>query len=170
MTLLNDVYRYCHERAVRVALIGAAAMSVHGVARATSDNDLMTTDRTVLAQSFWQDLASATVDVRKGDFDDPLAGVVRINRENEIPLDVVVGRYKVQAAIVARADMHAVGDGEIAVVNAVDLILLKLFAGGPVDMWDIHALLESDSSLSAKVEEHIQDLPEDARALWQKTR
>ena len=170
MTLLLDVYRYCVQRDVRLALIGAAAMSAHGVARATSDNDFMTTDRTVLAQPFWQDLPGAAVDVRKGDFDDPLAGIVRIHREGEIPLDVVVGRYKVQTAIVARADIHAVGDGEIAVVNTVDLILLKLFAGGPIDISDIHALLESDSTLSAKVEELIQNLPVDARALWQKIR
>ena len=170
MTLLLDVYRYCFERGVRVALIGAAAMSAHGLARATSDNDFMTTDRTVLAQSFWLDLPCAAIDVRKGDFDDPLAGIVRIYRQGEIPLDVVVGRYKVQTAIVARADIHTVGDGEIAVVNTVDLILLKLFAGGPVDISDIHALLEADSTLSAKVEAQIHDFPADVRELWQKIR
>jgi hypothetical protein len=168
LTLLLDVYQYCIERGVHVALIGAAAMSIHGVARATSDNDFMTTDRTVLAQPFWEDLGNAAVDVRKGDFDDPIAGVVRIKRKGDTPLDVVVGRYKVQTAIVARGDLHTVGDGEVTVVNAVDLILLKLFAGGPADMWDIHKLLESDSSLAAQVEPHISSLPEDAQQLWQK--
>ena len=170
MTLMVEVYRYCNERNVRLALIGAAALSAHGVARATSDNDFMTTDRAVLARSFWQDLLEAAVEVRKGDFDDPLAGVVRITRDSEIPLDVVVGRYKVQTAIVERADLHIVGDDSIAIVNRVDLILLKLFAGGPIDKWDIQALLDSDPTLAARVDERVHDRPQDARDLWRQFR
>jgi hypothetical protein len=170
LTLLFNVYRYCEQRNVRAALIGAGAMSVHGVARATTDSDLMTTDRRVLDTPFWSELAGAAIDARKGDFDDPLAGVVRIKQDGEIPVDVVVAKYKVQAEIVSRAEMRILSDGGIAVVSAVDLILLKLLAGGPQDAWDIASLLGVDDSLRSAVNEIVHSLPDDAQQLWEKVK
>jgi hypothetical protein len=51
------------------------------------------------------------------------------------------------------------------------LILLKLYAGGSKDAWDITQLLAVlDNSVVAEVEERLPDLQKDARDLWQRIR
>ena len=75
-------------------MIGAAAMVVQGVSRSTRDLDLFPLARECLEAAFWNALRATSVEarVRKGDADDPLAGVVRVTAGGEHPLDVVVGR------------------------------------------------------------------------------
>ena len=161
------VGRHLADRGVAFALIGAQAMGLRGVMRFSHDTDFCTTDRSVLSDEFWATLEGASVSVRRGEYDDPLAGLVKIIFPNE-PVDVVVGRYKWQQALVARAETLRFGDTQLPVAQKPDLVLLKLFAGGPQDMWDIYALIESDSTLAAQVDPLIHDLPSDAQQLWQK--
>jgi hypothetical protein len=54
------------------------------------------------------------------------------------------------------------------VVTPADLVLLKLYAQGPQDSWDIEQLLSSvgPTGLIAAVEASLSALPEDARRLW----
>lgn len=167
MTLLADVVAHCEQRNVQVALIGAAAMTVYGVSRTTFDADLLTVDRAVLRPDFWTDFPEPA-DARKGDFDDPLAGVVRIKRAGERSVDVVVAKYKFQAAVLSRATRMNIGGGPVPVVQAADLVLLKLFAGGPKDLLDVQMMLDADPSLRSSVEPHLHELPDDARHLWQR--
>lgn len=58
----------------------------------------------------------------------------------------------------------------VGVARAADLILLKLFAGGPQDAWDVTQLLAvpDRSALVAEVEAALPALPEDARQLWRR--
>jgi hypothetical protein len=167
LTLLADVVAYCEQRNVQVALIGAAAMTVYGVSRTTLDADLLTVDRAVLRADFWVDFPD-TVDARRGDFDDPLAGAVRIKRAGAHSVDLVVGKYRFQASVLSRATPMTIAGRLVPVVRAADLVLLKLFAGGPKDLWDIEMLLQADPTLREQVESHLPDLPDDARALWQR--
>ncbi len=48
------------------------------------------------------------------------------------------------------------------------LVLLKLYAGGTQDLWDVRALLElpEGPALVAQVDEDLADLPADMRARW----
>lgn len=167
MTLLARVTALLAEQHIANALIGAAALAAHGVSRSTLDQDLLVTDVRVLATSFWQALAAeAVIDVRRGDADDPLAGVVRITRAGERDVDVVVGRHHWQHEILLRA--HRLGNQPMYVVDKADLILLKLYAGGTQDRWDIEQLLAVDSSeeASAMVDDRIAALPAHSRELW----
>ena len=152
------------------AIIGAAALAIRGVARTTFDIDLLSTDRSVLDPAVWADVegGGARVDVRKGDSDDPLAGVVRFDAEEARPIDLVVGKHRWQQAIVERAPLEDVFVARMRVAEVPDLILLKLDAGGTQDVWDIHQLLAiGDRDLAvAAVIERLADLPEPARALW----
>ena len=66
------------------------------------DIDLLTTDTRVLDAGTWRSL-SADVDIRRGDLDDPLAGVVRAAVADDRPIDVVVGRHAWQTHAVERA-------------------------------------------------------------------
>ena len=158
---------YLAERGIPFAVIGARAMVLRGIVRSSVDTDFLTTDRTVLDDAFWANLENATVSVRRGDFDDPLAGVVGVVFRHDF-IDIVVGRYKWQQSIVARAEPLVFGSSRLPVARKADLVLLKLFAGGQIDLWDIGALLKSDPSLAADVDLHINDLPADARDLWRR--
>ena len=120
MSLLDRVTALLVDRAVPHALIGAAALAVRGIARSTFDVDVLTTDVRVLDASFWSPLVvDCAMDVRRGDRDDPLAGVVRVTAHGERPVDLIVGRYEWQARAVTRAEPSAAGP---PVVTAADLV------------------------------------------------
>lgn len=167
MTLLTRVVERLAAASIPHALIGAAALAVRGVARSTFDIDLLTTERRVLDGDLWSPLVEAgiEVDCRRGDADDPLAGVVRLAQTGQRPVDLIVGRYIWQARAVARAEVT--GDGP-PVVTAADLILLKLFAGGTQDLWDVRELLRQSGAeaVAADVEASLVDLPASLRERW----
>ena len=125
------------------ALIGAHAMAARGYPRFTIDIDLLTPDRRVLAPSLWTPLVEtgAAVDPRTGDADDPLAGVVHILLSDGTDVDLVVARWKWEAAVIERAEPMQIAGTEIKVPRTSDLILLKLAAGGYTDLHDAAALL-----------------------------
>jgi predicted nucleotidyltransferase len=158
------------EASIPHALIGAGAMAAHGVSRSTFDVDLLVTDPTVLSEAFWVScVAEGTeIDVRRGDVDDPLAGVVRFRATGERTLDLVVGRFAWQRDLLVRAIQVAAEDLLVPVVRIPDLILLKLYAGGPQDAWDITQLLalEGATETVAEVERSLARLPSESRALW----
>jgi hypothetical protein len=118
------------------AVIGAAALAVHGHSRSTDDLDLLVADTRVLRRDLWPD-----GQVRVGDADDPLAGVVRVPG----PIDIVVIEGRWAAGMIERAVASGLVmpiDGvPVPVVDAADLVLLKLYAGGAPDLRDAELLL-----------------------------
>ena len=172
MTLNEQVLAALRAADISYALIGAGALTVHGVARATIDSDLLVLDSSCLRREFWIDLEShgVSVDVRKGDPTDPLAGVVRFEAPGELDVDVVVGKFKWQRGVLERAILRTTQEGDVPVVRAADLILLKLFAGGPQDAWDIQQLLDGTdrNELIAEVEKLLPELSADAAKLWRR--
>jgi hypothetical protein len=171
VSLLAQVHEILERERIAHAVIGAAAMAVHGVVRSTLDLDLLTVDPAVLERRLWVELArqGARVDVRHGDADDPLAGVVRLEAEGERDVDLVVGRDGWQQAIVLRASVARVGGVELGVATVADLVLLKLYAAGPQDRWDIQQLLTLGDrpELEQTVGDLLLGLPEASQRLWQ---
>ena len=145
-------------------------MAAHGVSRSTQDVDFLVVDASVLEPARWQELRAegVSVDLRRGDADDPLAGVVRIDSPGERPIDLIVGRFSWQRRALDRAQRLTHSERQIPVVTLADLILLKLYAGGVQDAWDIEQLLAAGDrkAIEGEVESQIADLPDDARALW----
>lgn len=170
MTLLDRVTLVLTDAAIPHALIGASALSAAGVARSTFDIDLLVMDRRVLRVEVWESLRGAgmLIDIRIGDADDPLAGVVRIESAQERPIDVIVGRAAWQQRAIERA---TVGVQSPPVVQPVDLVLLKLYAGGTQDLWDVRELLRvSGGALSEAVERDLAGLPEMMQTAWSQVR
>lgn len=164
------VSEYLKARHVAHALIGAVAVAARGHSRSTLDIDFLTTDKAVLRDDFWTALRSggAVVDVRRGDFDDPLRGVVRITLPDGTMIDVVVAKYRWQSEVIERAEAIDVGGATIPVPRTSDLILLKLFAGGQQDLADVRSLLEGadHEQVVAEVREHLPELPEECRKMF----
>ncbi len=172
MSLLAEVARRLRSAEIRCALIGGEALALRAASRSTLDRDLLTTDRRSLDAALWRPLIDAGIrcDVRHGDPEDPLAGVVRITAAGERPVDLIVGRHAWQTRIVERSEMLDLGDVVLPVPSASDLILLKLFAGGGQDVWDVLQLLAGGNrdDLIAAVELRLDDLPNEARQLWRR--
>ncbi len=171
MTLLGDVVAILERAEIHHALIGAAAMAVHGVSRATADIDLFTVDDRALRRELWAELELGGDEIRllRGDFEDPLAGSIRLSRARDEIVDVVVGRYAWQAEIVESAMPTPVGGVTVKVARPAGLVLLKLYAGGPKDAWDIQSLLEShdlSDDIQSEVNGAVSRLPVESRKLW----
>jgi hypothetical protein len=173
VTLLAEVVACLQYGGSPFAMIGATAMAVLGASRSTQDLDLLSTDRAVLKAAFWSSLKArdATVEIRWGDIQDPLAGVVRVTREGDRPVDVIVGEGPWQERILADASPRSVADVDVPVVDEVGLVLLKLYAGGPQDRWDIEQLLTQAADreeLERGVEERVSGLPRRCGNLWRR--
>jgi hypothetical protein len=171
-TLFETVVAVLDGLGVHCALIGAGALGVHGVARSTYDIDLLVSSAAVLDAGMWATLQTqgVLVEVRRGDANDPLAGVVRLLAAGERPVDIIVCRTAWQADTIDRGEPVAVGGVRVPVVRAADLVLLKLYAGGHQDAWDITQLLAGDDreALIEEVTSRLECLSADARALWQR--
>jgi hypothetical protein len=156
------------------ALVGGRAMAARGYPRFTIDIDLLTSDARVLDPQHWTAVegGGATVDVRRGDADDPLAGVVHMLLADGTDVDLVVGKWRWEAAVIARADLMAINGTSIRVPTIADLILLKLAAGGYGDLQDAAALLAlgDRDAVIRDVELHIGDVRPDVRGAWSELR
>jgi hypothetical protein len=170
MSLLAQVASILRAAEIRFALIGSAAMAAHGVGRSTLDQDLLAVDTACLEPAFWKDLreAGVTVEIRKGDALDPLAGAARFEAAGERPVDLIVGKLTWQRLVVKRAMVPRGSADAIPVARAADIILLKLYAGGSQDAWDIQQILatEDRESLISEVDEDILELPAESAFLW----
>jgi predicted nucleotidyltransferase len=168
VTLLQRVARALQREGIPHALIGAGALAVHGVSRSTLDHDFLTTDTRALDAALWREMPNIDVDIRRGDADDPLAGAIRFRAAGERDVDLVIGRGTWQRDVITRAEPVRIGGIDVPVVTAADLVLLKLYAGGTQDKWDIEQLLAvaSQGQLRTQVENHLPALPSTARELW----
>jgi hypothetical protein len=172
VTLLDAVASRLEALKIPYCAIGASALAAHGVSRATQDIDLLTVDMAALEARSWEELPpGVTHEVRRGDAMDPLAGVVRLQRPGETDVDVVVGKHRWQSGVIDRSVPTIIEGRGLPVAGAPDLVLLKLFAGGPQDAWDIGELLrDADTTLVADVERHLGELPTSAQQLWRRLR
>jgi hypothetical protein len=151
------------------ALIGARAVGARGHPRMTLDYDFLTPDARILERATWKDLerAGATVDPRKGDFDDPIAGVAHIAFADGVEADVLLARWKWELEIIERSEPLEIAGTVVPVPLTSDLILLKLVAGGPIDLQDVVALLATDRErLLSEVDQKIDAVHPDVSASW----
>jgi len=170
MSLSGDVIAHLRACRVRCALIGAEALAVHGIARATLDSDLLVSQERVLRESFWSGFSPrAAITTRRGEADDPLGGLVRLRRRGA-QADVIVGRPWTRR-ILDRTIRITVSGEELPVVDRAGLVVLKLFAGGPQDLLDVQLLLgKHGAEIRGEVEERLRGLPGDIARAWSKLR
>jgi hypothetical protein len=142
---------------VPCALIGAAALAVHGYPRATERIDLaVATDPFSVLWEAQQRIA-ATLPVEAilvtPDADDPLGGVLSVTGEGCDPVQVVnfhnplTSSRNPGAEAVRTAVPGIVAGTTLRVVDLPHLVALKLYAGGYKSRLDVLALLERNPGL-----------------------
>lgn len=166
MDAAAKVIGHLEDNGVVAALIGGLALGAHGIARATLDADILVAEEAVLTLSFWTSFTSlGTPEIRRGDAEDPLLGVVRFIADE--PVDVIVGRGAWTAAVLQRRMRIDAAGHSLPFVDRADLVLLKLFAAGPQDLLDVRLLLEADhGNLHRTVEERLPSVPASIRTAW----
>ncbi len=154
------------------AVIGGQAVAMRGHPRLTVDYDFLTADRRVFDREVWTSLEEkgAVVDVRKGEPDDPLAGVVHITLLEERDADVVVAKWRWEQGVIERAERLMLQGISVPIPQTSDLILLKLAAGGYLDLQDVYALLHAGhrEQLVREVDQIIDALPAHAQESWKR--
>jgi hypothetical protein len=154
------------QRKVPCCLIGAAALAVHGFARQSLDVDLLTMAEEVLDPKFWAGAVPPS-EVRRGDPDDPLGGVVRF--AGSPPLDLIVGRgHAARHAVESATQMTG---APYKVATPLALVLLKLEAGSLQDRADIVSLVAVQRQLGRAgwlegIATHLPKLSQEAVAHW----
>jgi len=126
----------------RYALIGGFAVSAWGVPRATQDIDFAI----AIDQADPQALATFIGGrYQAGEPDDPLRGVVTISIEVEhepISLQLVCFPSLLTELVFRHVETLSVLESSVPVVSWQALIILKLYAGGPHDLLDVHQILK----------------------------
>lgn len=146
------------------ALIGAVALAFHGVTRATLDVDFLATDRRVFELPWSEDLRLRSADVRKGESDDPLAGVIRLTSTAGSQVGIVVGKWDWEAAVLTRTVRVRLAGADVPLASLADLVLLKVAAGGYGDLSDAALLLATDrAQIIGQLETLESSLPESLR-------
>lgn len=163
---------YLNEMGIQHAVIGAVALAVHGAPRYSADIDLMVLDKEVLNPNFWAGSALRPCEIRRGDWDDPIAGLVKFpTSPGDTPTELVIGKgYAASLALNTAEENH---DLECPVVSPLGLALLKLEAGGTKDIHDLLALDEAQRvltrwDLTNAVEPHLFSLSRDAMKAWER--
>ena len=123
------------------ALVGGFAVSAWGVSRATQDIDLAVALGVSEPQALAAYLGSA---YEAGDPDDPLSGVFRLILKSEgqdVPVQLIVLRPKWAEEVFRNVETVNVLGCTVPVVKWQSLVLMKLYAGGPVDIQDARSIL-----------------------------
>lgn len=172
MKSVEPVVRVLESLGAPYALIGGHAVGARGFPRMTVDYDFLTTDPRVLQRESWKILEDqgAAIDPRRGDVDDPLAGVVHIRLASGDEVDVVVAKWKWEAGVIDRAERLDVGGVHVPVPRTSDLVLLKLSAGGVLDLQDVEVLLAvgNREAIIREVGENIASLSGQAVDAWRR--
>ncbi len=134
------------------ALIGAGALSAVGASRSTADLDFLVVEGEVLAETFWAGRLppGASVRIRTGGPEAPLAGLIRISRAGDRPVDLVVGRDAWQREILSRAPLLPFLGDRVPIALAADLASDAKLA----------------SAVVPQVEARLGPLPQRCRELW----
>jgi hypothetical protein len=128
-------------------LIGGLALAFYDVVRATKDLDLLIllspAEMAKFAEQLTADGLPATA--RKGAPGDPVLGVVVVQVPvggGQLTCDLLLPSARWQSEAVRNARAFEVEGLTVRVVQAHDLFLLKLHAGGPQDLLDAGRLLQ----------------------------
>jgi hypothetical protein len=143
--LLLEVVRVLNERAIKYAVIGAMAVSVHGVVRASMDADALVNlafnEQRKLADYFTQQALKA--ELRRGDVVDPIPAMLVVSDQHDNRVDLLMGLRGLDPSIYDHTVEIRLPEftSPLHIASKEDVIAMKLFAGGPLNLLDAQRLL-----------------------------
>ncbi len=140
-----------NQQGLQTALVGAAALAVHGYSRATEDVDLGLATPSLETLRRCGDLIRAAlsveVTVAMPDAEDPLGGVITIHGPDIRQIQVInfvnpigMGDHPGREAIAYARELTIRGT-PVGVVDLEHLVAMKLFAGGMKNRADVVELM-----------------------------
>ena len=123
------------------ALIGGFAVSAWGVSRATRDIDLAVALGTSAPSALAAHLGGT---YEGGDADDPLRGVFRLTIESngqDVPVQLIVLKPKWAEEVFRDIETVKLLGCTVPIVSWRSLVLMKLYAGGPIDLQDAKGII-----------------------------
>lgn len=143
--LLLDAVEVLRREKIDYAIIGAFALSAHGVVRASTDVDvlLFTTPRhlTKLRTRFQR--AGFDSELRHGEADDPISTMLILSDGHNNRVDLLGGLRGMDPAIFSRTMEVPFMGVNLRIVGREDFIAMKCFAGGPQDILDAQSAYRS---------------------------
>jgi hypothetical protein len=149
--LLLDIIDILGELGVPCAVVGALAVSYHGIPRSTTDADatiwLSGTGKS--AQDVCDKLVNTGYQAKlsRGDVDDPISGVIAVHDVHDNRADLLIGVRGMDPDVRSRCASTALLDSPVSIIGAEDLIAMKVFAGGPQDLEDVRGILQVSGEL-----------------------
>lgn len=158
LLLLLDVVDLLKIHHVDYAVIGAMAASFHGVVRASLDADAilsMTVQSLTPLQNHFKKAGFKTT-LRKGNFEDPIAGVLAVSDVHDNRVDLLVGIKGFDPDAFIRAKSASFQGTKLRMIGLEDFIAMKIFAGGVQDASDAQkAIAVSADSLDRPLLEKL---------------
>jgi hypothetical protein len=143
--LLLDVVEILQQENIQYAVIGAFALSAHGVVRASTDVDalLSTTPVRLAKLRTLFDRAGFRTELRRGDADDPIPTMLILHDSYNNHVDLLGGLRGMDPALFSRTvDVPFMGVN-LCIVGREDFIAMKCFAGRPQDILDAQSAFDS---------------------------
>jgi len=143
--LLLDAVEILQRENIDYAVIGAFALSAHGVVRASTDVDalLPTTPQHLAKLSTLFDRAGFATELRRGDADDPIPAMLILRDGYNNQVDLLGGLRGMDPAVFSRTVEVPFMGVNLHIVGREDFIAMKCFAGGPQDILDARSAYRS---------------------------
>lgn len=134
---------------VSYALIGGMAVSAWGMVRATKDIDFLVrlAKRESALSEFETVLKKHKIKftARKGDFSDPIGLLIDLQvpvQAKHVSVQLIIATKLWEEKFSKTTVKVNIGESSIPVIKAEELIIMKLKAGGPLDIYDVKQLIK----------------------------
>ncbi len=143
--LLLDVVEILRREKVTYAVIGAFALTVLGVIRATTGVDALLFAEpgrlAKLEKAFRQ--AGFDTELRSAEADDPVSGMLMLSDDFGNHVELLGGLRNMDPEILSRTLEVEFRDEKLRIVGREDFIAMKCYAGGPQDLLDARSAYEA---------------------------
>jgi predicted nucleotidyltransferase len=143
--LLLDAVEILQREKIDYAVIGAFALSAHGVVRASTDVDvlLFTTPQYLAKLRARFQRAGFSTELRQGEADDPIPAMLTLSDSHNNQVDLLGGLRGMDPAIFSRTVEVPFMGMNLRIIGREDFIAMKCFAGGPQDILDAQSAYRS---------------------------
>lgn len=144
-TALRDIFEWTRSQGIPAALVGGAAVCLHGAVRATDDIDVLVFTTKHPAEVL-QSLVAHGYVPRHSDAVE-FAQVARVllmtHVRSGVAVDVMLGMLPFDEECVERSIAKRAGFGTVKIAPPEALCVMKLIAGRPHDLRDVAQLVET---------------------------